>query len=627
MATPRLFRLKAEVAPAPSGPMAQSLPVAKVRVDTGVFHLDQLYDYLIPEKLSDSAVVGVRVQLPFGGRETEGIIASRVPHPDRAGELKVISKILSPHAVATEATLNLFEKASQEYCCNPWDLIRSAIPPRVASVDRTMPVSGATVTTQQSATSPIFHSFAPYVPSHLQMVELVNGAKKNGSVLIVAPDENDVAQLVAALSNSFENVLALSSSLSREDRYRNFLELQRLPSSIVVGTRSAMFAPVNNLSTLIIYMESSVDHYEIRSPGWNTSTIARLRSENEGVSLIYTGFSPSLNTAYQIDQKKMKFLSQRFYVDAQAFSPSEGALLPGRIFSEIKKALHNGAVLFLAPRKGYGNALLCSHCRNVAHCHCGGRLSVTSKLVAPTCVHCGTSHPQWKCRFCGRDKQYLAGRGIDRAAEEISRAFPGFPVVISAGDVIKNTVEAKPSLVLATPGAQPVIQGGYSAVVILDAMRFFSHTDINGQERARELIFETASSIQEKGRVLLVLDEVHPIVAALARWNVAPLLKRELAGRDELELPPYVASAVLVMDAVTAPQILSGLKKALAEGRIPSSTRIYGPTVLPKSQAKIVLHVSHDQWPELGKVLHELQRKRSISKKDLLTLRINPYSL
>ena len=627
MATPRLFRLKAEVAPAPSGPIAQSLPVAKVRVDTGVFHLDQLYDYIVPEKLSQTALVGVRVQLPFGGRETEGIITSRLAHADRAGELKVITKVLSPHAVATEATLDLFEKAAQAYCCNPWELIRSAIPPRVASVDRTMPVSEAAATTQQTATTPIFHTFSPYVSTHLQIVDLVRGAKKNGSVLIIAPDENDVVQLVDALSNSFENVLALTSSLSREDRYRNFLELQRLTSTIVVGTRSAVFAPVSNLATLIIYKESSVDHVEIRSPGWNTSTVARLRSKNEGVSLIYTGFSPSLNSAYEIDQKKMKFLSQRFHVEAQAFSPSEGALLPGRIFSEIKKALNSGAVLFLAPRKGYGNALLCAHCRNVAHCDCGGRLSVTSKLVAPTCVHCGTSHPQWKCRFCGRDKQYLAGRGIDRAAEEISRAFPGFPVVISAGDVIKSSVEAKPSLVLATPGAQPDVSGGYAAVVILDGMRFFSHTDMNGQERARELIFETASLIKEKGRVLLVLDEVHPIVAALARWNVAPLLKRELAERDELQLPPYVASAVLVMDAVTAPQILSGLKKALAEGRIPSSTRIYGPTVLPKSHAKIVLHVSHDEWPELGKVLHELQRKRSISKKDLLTLRINPYSL
>lgn len=627
MAAPRLFRLKAEVAPAPSGPIAQARPIAKVRVDTGVFHLDQLYEYIVPEKLSDTANVGVRVQLPFGGRETEGIITSRVAHPDRAGGLKPITKVLSPHPVATQSTLKLLERAAQFYCCNPWDLIRSAIPPRVASVDKALPIVVAPTATNGAAATPIFHSFTPFKPAHLQMVELVRGVNKDGSVLIIAPDENDVEQLVAALSVAFEKVLPLTSSLNRELRYQNYLQAQRLSSSIVVGTRSAVFAPVGNLRTLIIYKESSIDHYEIRSPGWNTSTIAQMRSENEGISLIYTGFSPSLNVAYQIDQKKVKYISQRVHVDVQAYSPSEGALLPGRIFSEIKKALNQGAVLFLAPRKGYGNALLCSHCRNVAYCDCGGRLSVSSKLEAPKCVHCGVSHSLWKCRFCGRDKQYLAGRGIDRAAEEISRAFPGYPVVISAGDVIKSSVESKPALVLSTPGAQPIIPGGYAAVVILDAMRFFSHTDINGQERARELIFETASLIQERGRVLIVLDEVHPIVAAVARWNVAPLLKRELGEREELALPPKVASAVLVMEALTAPQIVSGLKKALAEGRIPSSTRIYGPTILPKSQAKIVIHVSHEQWPQLGKVLHELQRKRSISKKDLLTLRIDPYSL
>lgn len=627
MATPRLFRLKAEVAPAPSGPIAQSLPVARVRVDTGVFHLDQLYDYAVPQLFSDTAIVGVRVQLPFNSRETEGIITARVAQPDRAGELKQITKILSPHPVATEFTLSLFEKAAQQYCCNPWDLIRSAIPPRVSNIDKSLPLFLASEAFRRSAKSPIFYSFKPYIAAHTQLFDIVETVKNEGSILIIAPDENDVDLLVSSLSKVFDNVIALTSSLSREERYRNFLRLQRISSSIVVGTRSAVFAPVNNLTTLIIYKESSIDHFEIRAPGWNTSAVARLRSEIEGVSLIYAGFSPSLNMAFQIDQKKTKYVSQRFHVETHAFSPSEGALLPGRIFTEIRKSLNNGAVLFLTPRKGYGNALLCAHCRNIAQCECGGRLGVASKLVAPTCVHCGVSYPQWKCRFCGRDKQYLAARGIERAAEEISRAFPGYPIVISAGDVIKSSVESKSSLVFATPGAQPMIQGGYAAVVILDALRYFSHTDINGQERARELIFETASLIQEKGQVLLVLDEVHPIVSALARWNVAPLLKRELGEREELHLPPYLASAVLVTDAVTAPQIFSGLKKAMAEGRIPSSTRIYGPTILPKAQAKIVLHVSHDQWPELGKLLHELQRKRSISKKDLLTLRINPYSL
>ena len=69
--------------------------------------------------------------------------------------------------------------------------------------------------------------------------------------------------------------------------------------------------------------------------------------------------------------------------------------LPGRIFSEVKKALLVGPVLFIAPRKGYGNALLCAHCRNVVMCDCGGRLSVTAKLKAPSCVHCGKMFQGW----------------------------------------------------------------------------------------------------------------------------------------------------------------------------------------------------------------------------------------
>jgi primosomal protein N' (replication factor Y) len=352
-----------------------------------------------------------------------------------------------------------------------------------------------------------------------------------------------------------------------------------------------------------------------------------MRRDLEGINLIFTGFTPSVRSAFLIDSGELKYINKRTEVNVQAFSPTEGALLPGRIFSEIKKALVKGPVLFIAARKGYGNALLCAHCRNVALCTCGGRLSVASKNLPPTCVHCGVSYDPWRCTFCNRDKQYLAGRGIDRAAEEISRAFPGFPVLISAGDVIKERVEAKPSLVLSTPGAQPQVDGGYAAIVILDATRFFSHTDISSQERARELIFESASLIQESGKVLLVIDESHPIVAAVARWNVAPLLKRELADREELKLPPMVTSAVIVVEAASSTQIASGLNKALSDGRLPPTSRIYGPTLLLKGQAKIVIHVAHNEWKQLALTLHELQRKRSISKKDLLTLRIDPYSL
>ena len=627
MAAPRLFRLRAEVAAAPSGPLAGRLPVARVRVDTGVFHLDQLYDYSVPEKLSELIVPGVRVQLPFGNRETEGIVIDRVVNPEKAGTLKAITKVLSPHPVATSATFELIDRAAEFYCCNPWDLLRSAIPPRVASVDKELLVVDQESTNSKTKKSSAYQSFTPFLPPHEQIAEIVAEFNRSGSVLIVAPDEKDVDAIIKSLAAKFDNVLKLSSASTREERYRNFLLSMRLEFSVVVGTRSAIFTPVRNLVAIIIYKESSPDHYEIRSPGWNSSTIAHMRSEREGVSLVLTGYAPSVRVANEIDARTIKFNNQRTQVNVQAFTPSDGTLLPGRIFSEVKKALKNGPVLFVAPRKGYGNALLCAHCRNVALCKCGGRLSVASKGLAPTCVHCGTSFPTWRCSYCDRDKQYLAGRGIDRAAEEISRAFPGYPVVISAGDVIKENVDAKPALVLATPGAQPYVQGGYSAVVVLDAIRFFSHTDVNGQERARELLFETASMVSNTGQVLLVLDDSHPIVAAIARWNIAPLLKRELAERVELMLPPSVMSAVLVTEQSSAPAIVSGLKKALEDARLPSSTRIFGPTILAKGQAKIVVHVSHEQSSDLAKILHELQRKRSIAKKDLLTLRIDPYSL
>lgn len=627
MASPRLFRLKAEVAPAPSGPIADTLPIARIRVDTGVFHLDQLYDYAIPERLSVGVVTGVRVQIPFGGRETEGIVVSRSATPERAGDLKSISKVLSLHPVATKESLELVDHAASYYCCNPWDLIRSAIPPRVASVEKELSVHKFDAKKGANRGGSSFQSFAPFSPAHDQLTSIINQVKNSGSILIVAPDEKDVEQICIALSNTHQNVIPLTSSSARDERYRNFLVSMRLEQSIVVGTRSAVFAPVNNLAAIIIFKESSPEHYEVRSPGWSTCAIAKMRAQLEGVELVFTGFAPSIKAAFDIDRGLTKYRNKRVEVKVEAFTPNDGALLPGRIFSEIKRSLKSGPVLFLAPRKGYGNALLCAHCKNVAICKCGGRLSVAAKNHAPTCVHCGSGFPEWRCSFCLRDKQYLAGRGIDRAAEEISRAFPGFPVVISAGDVIKERVESKPSLVLSTAGAQPLVDGGYAAVVVLDATRFFSHTDINSQERARELIFETSSLISQSGKVLLVIDDSHPIVAAVARWNIAPMLKRELADRADLNLPPTVTSAVLVLDATSAPSIAAGLNKAKLEGRLPSSTRLFGPTQLPKSQAKIVIHVASEEWSQLALVLHELQRKRSISKKDLLTLRIDPYSL
>jgi len=638
VATSRLFRLRAEVAATPSGPKASSLSYAKVRVDTGVFHLDELYDYCVPEKFSKLAVVGIRVQVPFGSKEVEGIIVDRVAQPERFGTIKFITKILSPHPVATDASLKLFEEVARDYACNPWDVIRSAIPPKVASVDKKTPTKERLLTIQDQRKKSVrarsvkkvkarFVQLAPAIDSAEQVALMAEKLLANGNVLIVAPDDRDVDLIINHLVTAKNPALKLTASMSREERYSNFLECLSEGKKIVVGTRSSVFAPVYELSTIVIFKESSPEHYEIRSPGWNSKDVAKKRSRLENVTLITVGFCPSIQIAREIDEGESEFEAHQRSLVVHAFNPDLGTLLPGRIFPAIRKALKGGPVLFLAARKGYGNALLCAQCRNIARCSCGGRLQVGGSLIPPICVHCGKSYKEWRCDFCKGSSQYLAGRGIERASEEISRAFPGIPVIISAGDVIKDRVEAKPSLVLSTPGAQPRVKGGYSAVVVLDAIRLFSHTDIRTPERARETIFETASLVGNEGSVIMVIDTVHPIVPALTRWNVVPLLKRDLTERKELNLPPYVATAVLIVSEKESNSIFTGLRKAIHDKRLPSSVQAFGPTPIAKGQSKIVLYCDHSRVGELQSFLHELQKKRSVARKDLLTLRFEPYSL
>ena len=460
-----------------------------------------------------------------------------------------------------------------------------------------------------------------------QCVDLLLQKVGLGSILVLAPDESDVDAICKKLQKFTIRYIRLDSSLSRADRYMNFLKLLSSTECIVVGARSAVFAPIPNLKCVILFKESSFDHFEKRSPGWNVRDVLALRSEIDDFQRIYMGYVPSLDLSLLIENAKLKYIFHTHQLNVKAFSSNDGALLPDRIFKDIRKGLTRGPVLFIVPRKGYGNALLCANCKNVAVCTCGSRLAVISKNADPLCLLCHTTYPDWSCSWCHGKKQYMGSRGIDRAGEEISRAFPGLPLLLSFGDVIKTSVENRPALVLATPGSAPRVKGGYGAVVILEGWKFFAHTDLRSQERARELFFETAAMSEINGLVLLSLDETHPIVSSLVRWNPGALIRRELNERLEIPLPPYVSTVIITGDAREFTMIASGLRKALDDGRLPSEVKIFGPSDEGGNIAKIVMYCPPEKRAVLGDFLRELARRRSIAKKEFLTFRFDPYSL
>lgn len=628
MVSARRFHLKAEVIPRPVEPLSELLPYARAWVDSGISHLDGSYDYGVSESFSDLIAPGVRIQVPFNGREVEAIVLERMERPSVSGGISAISRVISPHAVETVESLDLIECIAREWVTNPWQLLRSAVPPRVASVDRQIfPETSINQRNDDEKRSFAYQADAPFVNPATSVATIISRESKHGSVLVIAPDTRDIEAICVALSKLGVAHFRLDSSISRAMRYENYLKSMREERCVVVGARGAIFTPVRDLRTILVFKESSHQHYEIRNPGWNVRDIAILRRKRENLTVIFTGFVPSLDLSILIENGELTFITEPHRLKVKAFSSEDGSLLPGRIFDDIRKGLSSGPVLFLMPRKGYGNALLCAHCKNMAMCSCGGRLVITGKNAAPLCVLCSRRYEGWKCQWCQRDRQYIAARGIERAGEEIARAFPNFPTILSFGAVIKDHISKRPALVLATPGAVPAVESGYAAVVILEGLKFFSHFDLRAQERARELFFETSAMVNPDGFVLLCIQDSHPIVSAISRWNPGAMIRSELAERLEVPLPPYVSSAVLIGSDSEFTSIATGLRKAIAENRLASSTRFFGPTNIGKGLSKIVLYFPHSDSYVVKSFFAELQRRRSIAKKERLEMRIDPYSL
>ena len=626
MATARPLRLKREEAKRVDSAQALRDAYVRVWVDTSVSHLDGTYDYLVPERLSQSVKPGIRVGVPFAGRDVEALVLERSDKSEITN-LKFISSVISEELVATPNLITLISAISKRWICNPFDVIRSAIPARVASVDKAFTAETRSSTAKELANKGkgevTYLHLAPHEDPLMRLSEFAQKSQAKGSVLIIVPEDRELELLKLEIPGA----LILSSSLSRTQRYSNYLTAINKSGQIIIGTRSAIFLTPPDLTTLIIYRENSQSHYEPRHPGWNVRDIALLRQSEEKLSLYFVGYSPSLEMARSIESGAINFLSKKARLQISTFPQTGSELLPERIFSPIRSALKSGSVLFLVPKKGYASALMCKKCRNLAICSCGGKLSRSNQSAPPACVHCSTTFSAWKCKWCNEDKLVLLGRGAIRHAEEIGRAFPGYPVINSDADTPVKEVTGKSSLVIATQGMAPRCEGGYSAAVLLEGGSFFSYSDLRGQERSREAFFEAAGQVKPGAPVLVAIDSSHPINAALASWNPAHMYKRELADLESLDLPPFTRS--LTVDLVTseASTVAEGFKKALLDSRIPASTKVLGPSIRGGDKARIILTASESDFSDLTQFVGEFVKHRAIAKKEAIQVRIDPYSL
>jgi primosomal protein N' (replication factor Y) len=595
-------------------------PIARVLPLLTVPHLDREFDYLVSEEQSDDAQPGVRVRVRFNGRLVDAYLLERCSDTDHTGKLGWLDRVVSPEPVLTPEIRRLVDAVAARYAGTRADVLRLAVPPRHARVEKQAPeepepASAVPVDTsawarygrgEQFLTAVAEGRAARAVWQALpgenwarRLAEAAAVAVNAGlGVVAVVPDQRDVDALYAAATEQVPEarVVALSAGLGPSARYRRWLAVLRGQAQVVIGTRSAVFAPVSDLGLVLVWDDGDDNLAEPRAPYPHAREVAMLRAHQlrcaaiiggyartaEAQALVRTRWAHDVVAARPVVRAaapRVIALEDSGY--AQERDPAaHTARLPSMALQAARSALQaQHPVLIQVPRRGYVPSLACARCRAVTRCrHCTGPLALPDRgSAAAECRWCGRAEPALRCARCGSDAVRAVVVGARRTAEELGRAFPGTSVITSGGDTVVGAVGSGPALVVSTPGAEPVADGGYGAALLLDAWALLGRQDLRAAEDTMRRWMAAAALVRprtEGGVVAVVAESAMPTVQALIRWDPVGHADAELDARGEVGLPPAVHMAAI--DGTTA-----AVEALLDTAQLPAAAEPLGPVELP----------------------------------------------
>jgi len=445
--------------------------VARVLIDSPLPQLDRLFDYGIPESLRETAQPGVRVRVPLrsAGRVADGYIVELGPPGDYTGALSELEAVTSPVPVLSAEVWALARRASERAAGNASDIIRLAVPGRQVRVEKAFLAAEADEPPQLPRSRAI-EGYANGVFTGRLAVDAIPGVAEvaadvwvgrwavtmaaaarealagGRSAILAVPDYRDQEQLEAALGAVLpaELIVRLDAKQANADRYRNFLRCLRGGPLAIVGNRSVVYAPAENLGLIALWDDGDPLHAEPLSPYVHTRDAALLRQEQQDTALFFFAHSRSTEVERLVELGWLTSVSPEPAVHPKVIPTAQQpandrlaaqARIPSAAWREARTALETGPVLVQVARPGYAPRLACADCRQSARCQrCEGPLTQKSARSIPSCVWCGAIAANWTCSNCESDKLRLVGQGATRTAEDLGRAFPGVRIIIADGE-------------------------------------------------------------------------------------------------------------------------------------------------------------------------------------------------
>jgi primosomal protein N' (replication factor Y) len=496
---------------------------------------------------------------------------------------------------------------------------------------------------------------------YLRMIEQTLQNQKQSLVLV--PEIGLTPQLVARIQDRFDvPVAVLHSGLTDTQRFAAWTEAHSARARIIVGTRSAIFAPLPEPGLIIVDEEHDTSYKQQEGFRYSARDLAVIRARRLDIPVVLGSATPSFESLEnaRAGRYTRTILPNRaggaspptvHVVDLRTAAQRDGLSAPLR--SAMRKHLgEGGQVLLFLNRRGYAPTLLCPGCGCVAECRrCDARLVVHQGSARLTCHHCGSSQSlDTVCADCSEQMVPL-GQGTERVEEALAAEFPEFTAARidrdttrsarRMADVLDDARTGKLRILL---GTQMLTKGhdfhGVSLVGVIDADQGLFGTDFRSSERLAQTFVQVAGRAgrgQRKGEVYLqTLFPDHALLRRLLSDGYAAFAADALALRNESGWPPYSFLALLRAEA-NAQQGVFGfleLAKRLAAQTLPAGAELLGPAAAPMARRsgryRGQLLVKADNRGKLHSVLSQLRHglaQRPEARRVRWSLDVDPAEL
>ncbi|MFN3785440.1 MAG: primosomal protein N' [Thiothrix sp.] len=590
-------------------------------------------------------LVGMRVLVPFGKQHSVGVVSAlqttEVNTGDATFTLKAVEALLDGVPVLDEQLLDLLQWAARYYHHPLGEVIFSALPlvlrkakplPKrlqaaLSRLASPQPVEAVADTlrlneaqqaclqqiqqwNQQPVLRPVLlHGITGSGKTEIYLRLLAPLVATGQQALVLVPEIGLTPQLLERFQRFFgaAAIVCLHSGLSEGERLQAWLQARSGQAAIILGTRSAIFAPAPFLGMIIVDEEHDASFKQQEGFRYHARDLAVKRAQMLAIPIVLGSATPALETLYnaQIGRFHYTRLSRR----PAASSPPQVRLQDTRPFAleagltppslqAIRQTLERGeqAMVFLN-RRGFAPTLFCPSCGWHARCaHCSANMTWHARRNRLICHHCGAEQAApLQCPACHSQQLTTQGLGTERLELSLESHFPNFPVIridrdstSRKGELTEKLASVRSNAPLLLVGTQMLAKGhdfpNLTLVVIVDIDHALFSTDYRALERLGQLLVQVAGRAgraAKAGQVTLqTCQPEHPLLHQLVGHGYRAYAQQLLAERQRWQFPPFAYQALIRASSSSsmekALRFLAQLNQWLA-AHAPQDIRRFGP--------------------------------------------------